>query len=131
MQPKPSHGGTTKSRGWNTIHWKAIYNDGTSLSQYTEEGENTYRDIQRDKLGAFEIWDEERLVVRVLLEANRRLICRRRHFLRAGEDMVIWLVGWQETIEGKNTQSILYILPDKTLVLGGAWDDVQLIKEEG
>jgi hypothetical protein len=65
----------------------------------------------------------------VILEQSKRLICRRRHFLKGNEEKVVWLVGWHETVGGQNRKSILYIFPDH-MELGGARDDIQLIAEE-
>lgn len=51
------------------------------------------------------------------IKEGRRLIWRKRRHQRLLEltpFLTIYMIGWQETIEGRNVQSILYIYPDGT-----------------
>ncbi|MCH7561883.1 MAG: hypothetical protein IIC67_11070 [Thaumarchaeota archaeon] len=120
--------------------WKAIYSDGKSLNQYNEDKSvNKYTDIDRNILKFFELYDKDKLILRVHLGDSKRLIYRRRVSLRMEGTIteVIYLVGWQKTIKGKNIQSINYIFEDGHIELKGAWDEKSpfayspnLIKEE-
>jgi len=61
------------------LTWKAIYSEGESLNQYNEDGSvNKYIDIDRSKLHSFELYKEEQLIFRLILEEGQRLIFRRR-----------------------------------------------------
>lgn len=122
-----------------TYEWKANYEDGTSLPQYNEDGsKNIYTDIDRSKLVSFEILNlieqkdeegkviksEKKIIHNLKLAKGQRLICRQRKFMR--NDMVnniVWIVGWQQTVEGKNIQSIAYIYPDGKIEMSGSWKE--------
>jgi len=121
----------------SSIYWKAIYKDGTSLCQFEENGtENKYPDIDRYKLTAFEIRkaavgeQPDRLLFKMFIEPGRRLIYRRRvlermRFGKAEPELVkreiVYLVGWQATIGGRNVQDIAYVFPDGHVELAGKW----------
>jgi len=122
-----------------SIYWKAIYKDGTSLCQFEEDGkENKYPDIDRYRLAAFEIRkaaareQPDRLLFKMFMEPGRRLIYRRRVLERMqfGKEKpelirekrtVVYLVGWQATIEGRNVQDIAYVFGDGHVELAGKW----------
>ncbi len=118
--------------------WKAIYLDGKSLNQYNEGKVNKYTDINRDLLKFFELYDQDKLILRLHLNKNKRLIFRRRVSLNMQGKIteVIYLVGWQSKIKGENVQSINYIFEDGHIESAGAWDEKSifyapnLIKEE-
>jgi hypothetical protein len=85
------------------LKWKAVYCDGSELPQFNGDGsENKYLDIKRDILSQFVMLDDNRPVVVLHLDNNKRLICRKR--VRMNPDGstrgFIWLVGWQETLSG-------------------------------
>lgn len=132
--------------GSNTMHsdifWTAVYNDGTNFPQYEEDGtENKYPDIDRSRLVAFDIRKTEtnRLIFRLHLSPGRNLICRlicRRRFIQKfcfGEltdphmpfkkKSMIYLVGWQANIGGRNVQDIAYIFEDGHVELAGPWKE--------
>ena len=104
------------------IFWKAIYSDGSFLSQHNEDGtENKYYDIDRTKLIAFEVYNNNNLVLLRHLEPGQRLIFRQRSaFSTTGKEMRIILVGWQQMVNGKNVQEIAYIFPTH-IELAGRW----------
>lgn len=122
------------------ITWKAIYSDGKSLNQYNEDKSvNKYTDINRSILQFFELYKEEKLILRVHLEDGKRLIYRRRVSLHISGTItqVVYLCGWQKKVEGKNVQSISYIFEDGHIEMAGAWNEKSpfayapnLIKEE-
>ena len=104
--------------------WRAVYSDGEILNQYNEEGiANQYPDIDRQRLVTFEIWEKEKLIFRLHLEESRRLIYRRRvaQNMLTGKKVVVFLVGWQTTINGENVQDIAYIFEDGHIELAGKW----------
>jgi len=114
--------------------WEAIYSDGKTLTQYNEKGEaNGYENIDKTKLKAFAIYGwlnesdnpnaefhtDKKLIYRLHLESEQRLIFLRRGFksissstLKEVGTSYFLMVGWQETINGKNKQSISYIYDD-------------------
>ncbi len=128
----------------SNIYWKAIYNDGTELSQYEEDGtENKYPDIDRSKLASFEIrkaglvgpnYEKDKLLFKMFLEPGRRLIYRRRVLkkmkvggtptgikIKKRWNEIVYLVGWQATIGDRNVQDIAYIFEDEHVELAGRW----------
>lgn len=133
--------------------WRAIYNDKTILPQYCKCGfKSGYENIDRDKLLAFDIYtigNKEKyipnddktghLLFRMYLEPEQRLIYRRRVWgevnLTTMEQKIkgyLYMVGWQQKVNGKNTQSINYIFPDGHVEQRGKWTsgEPRYIKEE-
>lgn len=108
------------------MDWVARYNDGTSLSQYNEDGsENSYFDIDRRKLSSFELTNSAGGFLLCLhLDPDQRLIFRRRVMKRSGyADVVVYLVGWQMSLGGRNVQSISYLTEKGEIHVAGAWRD--------
>lgn len=98
-----------------SYYWKAVYNDKTELSQFNADGsENKYTDIDRGKLIRFDLWCNTHPVLIIHLDGYKRLICRRRvaQKLFSGEKTVVWLVGWQQTKKGVNSQMICAVFED-------------------
>lgn len=91
----------------NPLQWVAYYGDEV-FPQYNPDGtENRYQDIDRDRLTAFALVKDGNLVTRVHFEAGMRLIYRRRVAIRAGDKVTVcYLVGWQKTENGVNSQAI-------------------------
>jgi ribosomal protein L32 len=84
------------------------------------------------------VWKtKEQPIFKIHLESGQRLICRRRTGKRVkisnvmeckevGEldvegEYYFYIVGWQQTIEGKNVQAIAYIFEDGHIELAGNW----------
>ena len=117
------------------MKWLAVYNDETFLTQFNEDGsENRYADIDRNRLTHFAMLNEANkpILVIEIERPTQKLIYRRRTFcdLLGKVKGVIYLVGWHENINGKNIKAINYIYPNGKIVLAGAKDDLELIKEE-
>lgn len=122
------------------LTWKAIYSDGKSLNQYNEDGSvNKYTDINRNILEFFELYRENKLILRVHLGDEKRLVFRRRVTIGMSGNIkiVVYLVGWQKKVRGENVQSISYIFEDGHIEMAGAWNEKSpfayapnLIKEE-
>jgi hypothetical protein len=108
------------------FYWKAVYSDGSSIVEIDESGNylNKYSDIDRSRLSYFELYKSNVLLFRLHLIEGRRLIYRRRvsKSLVTGTDSVVYLIGWQQTINGKNIQDIAYIFEDGRVELSGKWD---------
>ena len=94
--------------------WQAIYNDGTTLPQYNEDGsENRYTDINRDTLTQFILFRYTRPKLVIHLDSHKKLIYRmRRAENDRGVQEVVYLVGWQEKRNGYNIQSISSLFED-------------------
>jgi len=115
------------------LTWKANYDDGSFLKQYNADGsENKYTDIDRSRLVSFELLSDDVVVFRLFLEEGQRLIFRRRIVKTLDNKLkhMIYLVGWQQTINGKNVQSISYIFDDGLIVMAGNWKDCPFNKPE-
>jgi len=94
------------------MRWKAIYDDKTQL--LGGDGLAKYTDIQTDKLIRFELIRDGKLWLGVNISDGKRLIYRQRVFknLQTDVEEVAQLVGWQVNANGKNVQSILFVMPD-------------------
>ncbi len=90
-------------------HWVAKYEDGSSLSQIEPDGTlNAYKNIDRNKLAAFEMWEGGNRLFFLRFKKGQRLIWRRRvEMSPSGIVEVCHIVGKQETIDGKNYQGII------------------------
>ena len=115
------------------MEWEAVYNDGTSLSQFNEDGsENKYTDIKRGQLSRFIIYHGAVPLLIVHLDGNKQLIYRRRvamHLLgsKAGSSDVVILAGWQENRRGVNVQCLCFVFEDGHVeVLDRFYEDVGL-----
>ena len=111
----------------NPYSWVAWYNDGTFLEQGSyQDSKFDYAAIDRNKLAAFEIREIEnkKTIFKLHLEPGQRLIYRRRVWQDFNTGQIIgyvYMVGWQQTIEGRNIQAIAHILPDGHVELAGKW----------
>jgi len=116
--------------------WEAIYKDGTTLPQYNEKGEpNGYENIDTSKLKRFAILipdpedsTKKKVHFRLHLEPGQRLIYLRRGFIDVVKSTLevkrkdyFLMVGWQQTIGGKNIQSISYIYDDLHIEQAGVF----------
>jgi len=115
--------------------WVAVYdaNEEDYLFQYAPDGtENRYGDIDRERLKEFHVIDRKsnRTLFAVALEPGQRLIFRKRISMSGivGEKMwEILLVGWQQTINGKNVQSLNWIFPDGSIIQTGKFQEAHPI----
>lgn len=111
------------------IEWVAVYGQDEFFRQFNEDDtENKYMDIDRKKLIEFHILDRGtgKTVFALALEPEQRLIFRRRNSLNASTgDMnwTIYLVGWQQTVGGKNIQSLNWIFPDGSIIATGKFKE--------
>lgn len=104
--------------------WLAVYQDGSVLQQFGEDGsQNGYGAINREKLSEFHMIDSStgKAVFSMTLEPGQRLIYRKRVSMSEGgpPNWVIYLVGWQQTVSGKNVQSLNWIFPNGQIVNTG------------
>jgi len=98
----------------NITYWNAVYNDGSSLLQFNgDKTENKYTDISRAHLSQFVLYRNNKPVVVIHLDTNKKLIYRmRRAQNNRGEHEVVYLAGWQEKRNGINIQSIVFLFED-------------------
>jgi hypothetical protein len=109
------------------LNWKAHYKDGTSLICSELPGGKDYYKIDRTKLIGFELFDKEtnKSVFRMPIEDGKRLIYRKRvhqNFHTNQIVKIVYLVGWQKTVNGKNVQSIVHIFEDGSMDLRDKWE---------
>lgn len=115
------------------MRWRARYSDGTWLDQ-SLTGESVYPLIDRTKLAAFDIlkdiddpkaeYETTELLFRMWLEDKQKLIYRYRpriDIATGHKVSEVWLVGYQEKINGKNKQVINYVFPDGHIEQAGKW----------
>lgn len=103
------------------ITWIAHYSNGDKLSQ--ADGAK-YQEIDRDRLVAFDLWGNRRLLLRLDLRDDglptKRLIWRiRSQFHSDGRQERIHLVGWKRAINGYEVQTMAYVFEDGTVLVGG------------
>ena len=98
------------------LRWIAVYRDGTSLASDDAPSEQ----IDRGQVVRLALVDAARgyQIVVQHLEPGWRLIYRRRTELRAGQpSLVAHLLGWQQTVAGRNVQHVSVVFEDD----GGGW----------
>ena len=119
--------------------WEAIYNDGSKLSQVKEDGSaSKYTDIDRSRLVQFVLHRNVIPAVVVHLDPGKRLIYRRLvAFTPPDKNVVVYLVGWQETRAGQNFQCVSFLFEDGHIEIldgfrkGHFWFDApNFLKEE-
>ncbi len=95
------------------MDWIAQYNDGTEIR--SADGAK-YKDICRFKLEKFVLLHENKPLVVLNLDGNKRLIMRKRTAISMNsESMSVWIVGWQEKVAGVNRQMVCFVFPDGTV----------------
>jgi hypothetical protein len=107
-----------------TMVYKAIYSDGTNFSySEDEQGTKPYYKIDHTKLIAFELYWDGKMIHRLNLEPQQRLIYTRRTQgkLASNEKHVFYIVGFQENIRGENRQAITIIHEDGHTELISRW----------
>jgi hypothetical protein len=125
------------------VEWCAVYMDGTVLRQYNEgEAGKKYTDIDRSKLKEFRLYADGIKKVVVSLDINKRLIYRKRVAMgilgsTQGQQQVVYIVGWQEKRDGKNTQMLCFLFDDGHVEILDRFDEshawssqIVFIKEE-
>lgn len=108
----------------NTIQWRANYNDGTSTDQYEGDVKRKYEDIDRTRLTSFSLFKDNysAKILTFHLEKDQKLIFRKRVIQTVGETPIdVYLVGWQQNVNGQNIQSIAYVFPNGQIEIMGAW----------
>jgi len=99
--------------------WVADYGNGEYLPQFEGDKENLFGDIDQKRLKRFWLIPvREGLQMFCLhLQPWQRLIFVRRNYVRSdGAKRMVYLLGWQATINGKNYKSIQFIQPDANKV---------------
>ncbi len=125
------------------LTWIAIYEDGSELAQYNEDGtENKYIDIDRRKLRRFNLLlPDGKIFYSLFIKPFQKLIFRRRTLVRMAvrseEETreVIYLVGWQQRVDSpdgiKNITAINYIYPQRGIMeLDDTRDNLELAPQE-
>jgi len=101
--------------------WKAVYSDGTCLSQFADGKKHIYPDIDRSKLVKFVLIDpaNDKPVLVLNLHRGQKLIYRMRvalHYAFGPRGGIgaerVYLVGWQENRNGTNVQCIFFVFED-------------------
>ncbi len=129
----------------SSIYWKAVYNDGTELPQFEEDGtENKYPDIDRSKLATFEIRkaaitnnevdslgfrkysEQDKLLFKMYMQPGRRLICRRRvmdHYKIGGKS--------KDPTVKRYWQEVVYLVGWQATIGGRSVQDIAYVFEDG
>ncbi len=129
----------------DTAKWKAIYDDDTSLSEMDPSGgkQHTFKEIDFKKIKSFQLVNERNIAVcQVNLSKEKRLIFARRNLITTGRRLIqqgkanvpvpikahqrIIILGWQKTVNGVNTKSIFYLLPDGRIEMDDEWKEDSL-----
>lgn len=106
------------------MEWKAIYSDNTYLTSHNDDGTtNSYADINRDKLIAFDLINNGKSVLYINLSDKKRLIYRRRvqQNMGTGVQKVVYLVGYQQNVGGKNVQVVNHVYDDGHIEQYDTW----------
>lgn len=107
-----------------TMSYKANYRDGTDFSYSEDEvGTKPFYKIDQSKLESFELYWDGKMIHKLHLEQNQRLVLTRRTKGAFGspEKTILYLVGYQETVNGENRQAITIIHEDGHTELISKW----------
>ena len=110
------------------INWKTIYNK--NKKEHSSFNKDKYTDIDRLDLKGIEVYLKDKLIYTLKLKKNQRLIMRYRvqqDMMNPNKNSYVFLVGWQKTDGGKNTQEITYIYPDGRIEVSGKWDNSKIL----
>ncbi len=124
----------------DTVKWRAVYNDETSLSERDPSGgkEHAFKEIDMNKIQSFQLINEKDIAIcQVRLGNEKRLIFARRNLITTGQlfkevggvkipiptktHQRIIILGWQKTVNGVNTKAIFYLLPDGRIEMDDEW----------
>ena len=88
--------------------WLAVYVDGTTLWQFQDGRERSSEEIDRSRLRTLALLTKERVPFYVQHFApSQRMIYRRRTAMPPdGPPQVRHLIGWQQTLGGRNVQHL-------------------------
>lgn len=110
------------------LHWMAHYDDGSFYSQLDN---GKYYHIDRDNLKAFDVWMENRLLIRLDTEADskgkKRFFWRKRHRMTTtGIKQYVYLCGWEQD----GHYHTCYAFEDGSVIMGGQWrNDMPFMQE--
>ena len=131
----------------DTAKWRAIYKDGTMLNEVDNSNgrikEHTFKEIKFSELEYFQLVNDQNIAIcQVHLGGEKRLIFTRRNIKTTGRRMImqgstkvpvpvnshkiVIILGWQKTINGVNSKSIFYLLPDGRLEMDDEWKEDSL-----
>ena len=111
------------------ITWKAIYKN-KALKEHSSKNKDKYTDIDRSSLEAIEVYLKDELIHTVVIDSNKRLVMRYRvtqDLFNPSKTTYVFLVGWQKTSNGKNTQEISYVYPNGVIETSGKWDSSKVL----
>lgn len=106
------------------LYWVAKFTDGEEVAQYTADGiEVLYREVlnrlDSGKGLSFIAWVPTNrgkpAYIQHIDSSWQRPIVLRRHFIKVGDlngkkaERVLFLLGWQATINNKNYKSVMFI----------------------
>jgi len=98
------------------MFWRAIYKNGSILDQRRKDGAlNKFSDIDRSKLSQFILLKENKPIIILHLDENKRLIYRRRVAISGNDSKIketVYIVGWQERRNNTNFQAIFFVFED-------------------
>ena len=106
------------------ITWKAIYKD-KKIKEHSSINKDKYADIDRSKLECIEVSWKGNLIFTQEISGNKRLVMRyriQRDLMDPSKTTYVFLIGWQKTNLGANTQEITYIFDDGHMVTHDKWD---------
>ena len=128
----------------DTAKWRAVYKDGTILSEKDPDGiEHAFKEIKLPELEYFQLINPQNIAIcQVHLGGEKRLIFTRRNIKTTGRRIIIQgnakvpvpinshkiviILGWQKTVKGVNSKCIFYLLPDGRIEMDDEWKEDSL-----
>lgn len=101
-------------------YWVAVYKDNTELRQFEGTSENLFKDIDQNRLKTFKwVSTEDKPTYSINIKPWQRLIAFRRVRITGSGRVrqVIYALGWQCTIKGRNIKTINWIYPDGSIIV--------------
>ena len=109
----------------NSYEWRVFYDDETILDQFDSDGkEVSSSSLEANKVVKMELIpkadDRQKFTLHINIDKGERFIRFWRNYMvtggeGAGEGWTKWVIGIQNTIEGKNVKFFVYINQDGTV----------------
>ena len=106
-----------------TWHWLALYNDGTSLQQFDDNGYfHQFSEIDQSKLSAFKMMSDDKIVDYVIpFDQTMKLvhfykITRLNVYTPSFKEVKSYCFGYEKKVKGRNEKHFLVITPNEVIL---------------
>jgi hydroxymethylpyrimidine pyrophosphatase-like HAD family hydrolase len=107
------------------FEWLAEYKDGSIIRQNNAFGKIISSDeIDRDKLKTFTLICDNKIIVKLHINNNERLVYRRRVEKTIGDsEIACHIIGWRKLVDNKICQSMMYVFEDGNIEMASDFQE--------